>query len=61
MSGKLERFTPNTIVKRTELRRELKKILAEGYSTSLLEKSDDMVAVAAPSAMPAVRSSPRCR
>lgn len=27
----------------------------------LLEKSDDMVAVAAPSAMPAVRSSPRCR
>jgi len=48
LSGKLERFTPNTIVKRTELRRELKKILAEGHSTSLLEKSTDMVAVAAP-------------
>lgn len=38
LSGKLERFTPNTIVKRTELRRELKKILAEGYSTSCSKK-----------------------
>ena len=48
LSGKLERFTPNTIVKRTELKREIKKILQEGYSTSFSEKTTDMVAVAAP-------------
>lgn len=48
LSGKLERFTPNTIVKRTELKREIKKILADSYSTSFSEKTTDMVAVAAP-------------
>lgn len=48
LSGKLEQFTPNTIVKRTELKKEIKKILAEGYSSSFSEKAADMVAVAAP-------------
>jgi len=48
LSGKLEAFTPNTIVKRTELKKELKKILTEGYSSSFSEKATDMVAVATP-------------
>ncbi|MFL9925613.1 IclR family transcriptional regulator [Herbaspirillum lusitanum] len=48
LTGKLEKFTPNTIVKRTELKKELKKILGDGYSTSFSEKAADMVAVAAP-------------
>ena len=48
LSGELEQFTPNTIVKRTELKREIKKILAEGYSSSFSEKAAETVAVAAP-------------
>ncbi len=48
LSGKLEQFTPNTIVKRTELKKELKKIQSDGYSASFSEKTADMVAVAAP-------------
>jgi DNA-binding IclR family transcriptional regulator len=48
LSGKLEKFTPNTIVKQADLKKELKKILAEGYSISHSEKAADMVAVAAP-------------
>ncbi len=48
LSGKLEQFTPNTIVKRTELKRAMKRILAEGYSASFSEMTTDTVAVAAP-------------
>ncbi len=48
LSGRLEQFTPNTIAKRNELKKELKKILIDGYSTSFSEKTTDMVAVATP-------------
>ncbi|BEV15710.1 IclR family transcriptional regulator [Herbaspirillum huttiense F1] len=48
LSGKLQKFTPNTIIKQADLKKELKKILAEGFSISHSEKTADMVAVAAP-------------
>jgi len=48
LAGKLEKFTSNTIVKQGELKKELKKILADGFSISFSEKAADTVAVAAP-------------
>ncbi len=48
LSGKLEKFTPNTIIKQGDLKKELKKIVVDGYSVSHSEKAADMVAVAAP-------------
>ncbi|MES2902381.1 MAG: IclR family transcriptional regulator [Pseudomonadota bacterium] len=48
LGAKRERFTPNTITSATELKKELKKILEEGISISISEKTADTVAVAAP-------------
>lgn len=48
LSGKREQFTSNTITKRTQLEKELKKIREDGYSISAAEKLPDTVAVAAP-------------
>lgn len=48
LRSKLERFTPNTIVNRTELKQELERVRTEGYSVSFAEKAADTVAVAAP-------------
>lgn len=48
LTGKLEKFTSNTIIKQGELKKELKKILADGISISFSEKTADMVAIAAP-------------
>ncbi|OBV38037.1 IclR family transcriptional regulator [Janthinobacterium psychrotolerans] len=48
LEGALPQFTPNTIVGRSALASELRKILEAGYSTSFAEKSAEMVAVAAP-------------
>lgn len=48
LAGKLEKFTANTIVKQGNLKKELKTILADGFSVSFSEKTADMVAVAAP-------------
>lgn len=48
LAGKLEKFTSNTIIKQGELKKELKTILADGFSISFSEKTADMVAVAAP-------------
>ena len=43
-----EQYTPNTITKRTQLEKELKKIREVGYSVSTGEKSTGIVSVAAP-------------
>ena len=43
-----KRFTPNTIVNRTQLKQAIKKIHEIGYSVSYGEKSPDTVAVAVP-------------
>lgn len=48
LGGKLEKFTANTIIKQGSLKKELKSILADGFSVSFSEKTADMVAVAAP-------------
>jgi len=48
LSGKLERFTANTIAKRSDLKKELKKILADGFSISISERAADTMAIAAP-------------
>jgi IclR family KDG regulon transcriptional repressor len=48
LSGDLQKFTPTTITSRRTLEKELQKILKEGVSTSLGERSADLAAVAAP-------------
>jgi IclR family KDG regulon transcriptional repressor len=48
LSGNLERYTPNTIVKRADLENELARIGAEGVSISLSERTPDIMALAAP-------------
>jgi DNA-binding IclR family transcriptional regulator len=48
LSGKREQFTPNTLMKRTQLEAELKKICKDGYSMSIAERSADTIAIAVP-------------
>lgn len=48
MSGKLPRYTANTIANRADLKKALKKILADGYSMSISERAADTMAIAAP-------------
>jgi DNA-binding IclR family transcriptional regulator len=48
LSGEMEKFTPTTITNRRTLEKELQKILKDGVSVSLGERSADLVAVAAP-------------
>jgi DNA-binding IclR family transcriptional regulator len=48
LSGDMPKFTSRTISSRRALEKELKKILAVGYSVSISERAADTVAVAAP-------------
>lgn len=48
LGGDLQKFTPTTITSRRTLEKELQKILKEGVSVSLGERSADLVAVASP-------------
>jgi IclR family transcriptional regulator, KDG regulon repressor len=48
LSGKREQFTPNTVIKRTPLEAELKRICNDGYSISIAERSADTIAIAVP-------------
>jgi IclR family transcriptional regulator, KDG regulon repressor len=48
LNGELERFTSRTITGKTRLRQELKRIVEQGYATSVSEMAADVVAVSAP-------------
>jgi DNA-binding IclR family transcriptional regulator len=48
LGGELIKYTPTTITSRRTLEKELQKILKDGVSLSLGERSADLVAVAAP-------------
>ncbi|KAF1043987.1 MAG: Transcriptional regulator KdgR [Herbaspirillum frisingense] len=48
LGSDFKKFTDNTIVKRTDMKKELKKISEEGLSISESERTAEMVAVAAP-------------
>lgn len=48
LDGELQRYTPNTIVSRSDLKNELERIGAEGISVSLSERAHDIMALAAP-------------
>ncbi|WP_050468465.1 IclR family transcriptional regulator [Herbaspirillum chlorophenolicum] len=48
LGSDFRKFTDNTIVKRTDMKKELKKISDEGLSVSESERTAEMVAVAAP-------------
>lgn len=48
LAAEREQYTANTIIKRSQLEKELKKIREQGYSVSLAEKVADTVAAAVP-------------
>lgn len=48
LNGELQKYTSTTITNRRTLERELQKIVKDGISISLGERSADLVAVAAP-------------
>jgi DNA-binding IclR family transcriptional regulator len=48
LGNDMKKFTDHTIIKRTDLKKELKKIAEEGLSISEAERTAEMVAVAAP-------------
>ena len=48
LSGEHQRFTPNTILQREKLEKEIAAILKNGYSVSFAERTQETVAVAAP-------------
>lgn len=48
LGGPLDRFTPQTVVQKTKLAKELARIREEGYAVSMGEVIPDVVAVAAP-------------
>ncbi|RJF91935.1 IclR family transcriptional regulator [Noviherbaspirillum saxi] len=48
LQGDMEKFTPNTITSPTKLKKELSKILTQGYAVSFAERTSDTVSIAAP-------------
>lgn len=48
LGGALERFTPQTVVQKTKLAKELARIREDGYAVSMGEVTPDVIAVAAP-------------
>ncbi|WP_034381889.1 IclR family transcriptional regulator [Herbaspirillum sp. CF444] len=48
LAGDLKKYTDKTLTKRSEIKKELKKIIEEGVSISESERTAEMVAISAP-------------